>query len=105
MAEWKPVAHLDDLPKDRGLVAEVRGRLIAIFRENDQVFAIDDCCPHAGAPLSEGYFCEGTVTCPWHAWRFRVSDGLWMDAPKSGTKVPTYPARIDGDQVLVEIDW
>ena len=32
-----------------------------------------------GASLSGGYVENGVVTCPWHAWRFRLTDGAWAD--------------------------
>ena len=30
-------------------------------------------CPHEGASLEDGDFCEGRVTCPWHGLSFTGS--------------------------------
>ena len=50
-------------------------RSIAIFNIEGTFHAIEGLCPHAGAPLADGYL-EGTVViCPWHAWRFDLEDG------------------------------
>jgi nitrite reductase (NADH) small subunit/3-phenylpropionate/trans-cinnamate dioxygenase ferredoxin subunit len=55
-----------------------------------------------GASLAGGYVENGVVTCPWHAWRFRVTDGTWADNPR--VKIGSYPIRIEGDDILVQID-
>ncbi|QDU64192.1 Naphthalene 1,2-dioxygenase system ferredoxin subunit [Planctomycetes bacterium Pan216] len=105
MSRWLEVAKVDDIDENAGQAVVVEGRLIALFRIEGKIHAIDDCCPHAGAPLSEGHVADGIVTCPWHAWRFRIDDGIWADAPQAGTRVNTYPIKIEGDKVLLEADW
>ena len=57
-------------------------------------------CPHMGASLSGGVIENGVVTCPWHAWRFRLTDGAWADNPR--IKIGCYPVRVEGDEVQVE---
>lgn len=105
MSAYVAVAKLADLEPDQGTTIQVKGRLIALFLLDGQVQAIDDCCPHMGASLATGYVCDGVVMCPWHAWRFRISDGLWVDAPSSGTKVKTYAVKVEGEDVLLDVDW
>ena len=65
-------------------------------------FAIDDVCPHMGASLSGGQVEDGIVTCPWHAWRFRLTDGAWADNPR--IKIGCYPVRIEGEQIQIQVD-
>lgn len=103
MGEVVPVAKRSDLRTDTGCTVEVKGRLIALFLYDSKVYAIDDSCPHMGGPLGEGIVCDGVVTCPWHAWRFRVTDGVWVNAPN--TKVQTYSVTENGDDVLLEVNW
>lgn len=79
----------------------VAGRTIALFRCGGQVFAMDDRCPHAGASLAPGRIVDGTVICPWHAWRFRLCDGAWADHPK--IKVQTYPVQVRDGVIYVGI--
>src|SRR5579863_6666388 len=74
MAEFRTVCRVGDLAPGEGRTVEVGGKLIAVFREGNRYFAIDDVCPHMGASLSGGYLESGIVTCPWHAWRFRLAD-------------------------------
>ena len=53
---------------------------IVVIRENTgAVHAMRDVCPHRAAPLSEGRLTSvdgvASVACPYHGWRFRLSDG------------------------------
>ena len=44
---------------------------------------------------------DGVVTCPWHAWRFRLCDGAWCDNPK--LTVDVFETRVAGDTVEVRV--
>ena len=101
MAEFQTVCRVEDVPEGEGRTVEVGHKLIAVFREQGQFFAIDDVCPHMGASLSGGYVERGIVTCPWHAWRFRLRDGAWADNPRIG--IGCYAVRVEGDEVQVQV--
>jgi nitrite reductase (NADH) small subunit/3-phenylpropionate/trans-cinnamate dioxygenase ferredoxin subunit len=101
MAEFKTVCRLADLKEGEGKTLSVEGKLIAVFRRGDTVQAIDDTCPHMGASLSGGHVEGDIVTCPWHAWRFRLTDGAWADNPR--IKIGCYPARVEGDVVQLQL--
>ena len=101
VSEFCTVAKTTDIPDGTAKAFEVDGVMVAVFNVGGAFSAMDDCCPHQGAPLSEGYLEGDCVTCPWHAWRFNVSDGRWMDTPGSKLKVETYETRIVGDEVQV----
>lgn len=99
------VARKSQLRPDQGLTVEVAGRNIALFLHEGRVYAIDDRCPHAGGPLGAGHVTEGVVMCPWHGWRFRVTDGCWIDAPNAGTNVPCYQVIEQGDEIWIDVNW
>jgi nitrite reductase (NADH) small subunit/3-phenylpropionate/trans-cinnamate dioxygenase ferredoxin subunit len=101
MAEFKTVCRVGEIPEGEGKTVIVGGKLIAVFRIGEHYLAIDDTCPHMGASLSGGAVEDGIVTCPWHAWRFRLGDGAWADNPR--IKIGCYSMRVlDGD-VQVEL--
>jgi nitrite reductase (NADH) small subunit len=102
MAEFRTVCRVGDVAEGEGRTVVVADRLIAVFRAGGQFFAIDDACPHMGTSLSGGYVEDGVVTCPWHAWRFRLRDGAWADNPR--LKIGCYPVRVEGDEVQVQVD-
>ena len=99
MAEFQTVCRVDELPDGEGKTVRVGDKLIAVFRQDGRYFAIDDTCPHMGASLSGGSVENGVVTCPWHAWRFRLGDGAWADNPR--IKIGCYSVRVQGDEVQV----
>jgi nitrite reductase (NADH) small subunit/3-phenylpropionate/trans-cinnamate dioxygenase ferredoxin subunit len=101
MAEFQTVCKVQDVPEGEGKTVEVGGKLVAVFRTGGRFHAIDDVCPHMGAALSGGYLEDGVVTCPWHAWRFRLADGAWADNPR--IKIGCYPVRVQGDEVQVQV--
>ena len=102
MPRFVDVAAIDEIPSGKGKAFAVEGQMIAIFNDAGTFRAIDDFCPHMGASLAEGWLDKGCVACPWHAWRFQLSDGAWLDNPKLKTKV--YAVRVVDDRIEVEID-
>jgi nitrite reductase (NADH) small subunit len=101
MAEFHTVGKVGDLAEGDGMTVAVGTKLIAVFRTGGEYFAIDDTCPHMGASLSGGLLENGIVTCPWHAWRFRVKDGAWADNPR--IKIGCYPVRLEGEEIQVGV--
>lgn len=101
--EFESVCKTTDIPEGEGRAFPLNGTLVAVFRRDGQFFAVNDCCPHMGASLASGYLEGCNVICPWHAWKFCVKDGLWMDNPKSKIKTQTYAVRVIGDDVQVEV--
>lgn len=76
MSRWIDIADLSDIPKRGARVVKTDRGCIAIFRtDDDQVFAIDDRCPHKNGPLSEGIVHGTLVTCPLHNWVFDLNTG------------------------------
>lgn len=97
------VATTAEIPGGRNGQAGLKVRLgrddIALFRQDDQVYAINDLCPHRGAPLSEGFVDQGKVFCPWHCFDFHLQTGESTIA--SHLCVTTYPVRVDGDAISI----
>lgn len=100
-SEYITVAQVGAIPEGGAESYVVNGRVIAVFRQQDDYFAIDDLCPHMGASLAGGYVEEGIVSCPLHAWRFRISDGTWCDNPR--IKIDSFPVRVAGDEIQVAV--
>ena len=100
---FKRVASLTDIPTDRGLAVAHDGGEIGLYRIRDEVYAMDNLCPHAGSPLCEGQLAGSTVVCPGHGWEFDVITGR---APGETDEPPLarYAVCVDGDDVLVDLD-
>ena len=100
-AEFITVTRVGAIPADEGRSFTVNGRLVAVFFVDGEYLAIDDFCPHMGASLADGYVEDGTVSCPWHAWRFKLCDGTWCDNPT--IKTDAFAVRVQGDEVQVAV--
>ena len=90
---WIAVGTPSAIP-DKGalIVAAPGGERIAVFRDGAQIGALTNLCAHQNGPIGEGRIIDGCVTCPWHGWQYRLSDGC---APPPFTeKLATYPVRI-----------
>lgn len=102
MSDFIPVARVGSIPEGEGASFTVQGKLIAVFNVKGEYHAIDDLCPHMGASLGAGQLDDsGAVTCPWHAWRFSVCDGSWLDNPR--LKIDTYEVRVVDEVIQVGI--
>ena len=101
MTHWIDIGALDEIPAQGARVVKTAQGCVAVFRTaGDEVFAIDDRCPHKGGPLSEGIVHGTQVTCPLHAWVFSLETGMAQGAD-SGS-VATYPARVEGGRVMLD---
>ena len=69
------VAPVADVQPGRPRIVAVNGTEVAVFNVDGSFYALDNFCPHQGAPLSDGWIEGTTVTCPWHAWCFNLTDG------------------------------
>jgi nitrite reductase (NADH) small subunit/3-phenylpropionate/trans-cinnamate dioxygenase ferredoxin subunit len=103
MGVFQTVCKVQDIPQGEGKVVAMGRKIIAVFRVDGRIYAIDDVCPHMGASLAGGYVENEFVTCPWHAWRFRLTDGAWADNPRGNLRVGCYPVRVEGDDVQIEV--
>ena len=96
------LASVDEISEGQGREFRVGDQFIAIFRIQGQFYAMEDMCPHAGAPLNDGPVKDGTVTCLWHGWRFDIRNGTCLNVPR-GPAVETYPITIQGQDVYVTL--
>jgi 3-phenylpropionate/trans-cinnamate dioxygenase ferredoxin component len=102
MADYMPVAKLDEIP-DAGIKQVVaHGDLVGLYRVGNEVFAINDICTHEETELSQGEFDvdDMEVECPLHGSRFSVVDGSVRILPAT-KPVDIYPIKIEGDLVMV----
>ncbi|MEM9036442.1 MAG: aromatic ring-hydroxylating dioxygenase subunit alpha [Actinomycetota bacterium] len=97
---WYPVQWSAEVGRSP-VAVRVCGENVMLQRdEHGAVHALADRCPHRGVPLSLGTEeFPGTVSCPYHGWTFRLSDGELVavitdgpDSPMCGkANVERYP--------------
>jgi nitrite reductase (NADH) small subunit len=101
MAYIDSTLKVENVPVGESRCVDVGGSQVGIFHLPDGVFAIDNLCPHRGAPLHEGFVTDGFVTCPWHQWQFQLNDGVCRNIPK--VRVDAYPVEVREGAIWVNL--
>ena len=97
------LASLSELEVDQGHRVELSDEeAVALIRTADGVYAVVDNCSHEDYPLSEGWVEDHTVECALHGSRFDLRTGH-PDVPPAVRPVRTFPVRLQGDDVLVDL--
>lgn len=94
---------LADLKDGEARVFDVDGVELAAARSGTKVFVVENRCSHDDGPLGEGRLVDGEIECPRHGARFDLASGRATRMP-AVAPIATYTARIEGEDVLVEID-
>ena len=101
MTDFATVAKVGAIAEGEGETFTIGETMVAVFLAGGDYYAIDDLCPHMGASLGAGAVEDDAVTCPWHAWRFSIRDGSWLDSPR--VKINSYEVRVDDDEIQVKV--
>ena len=96
-------ASLSELSDAEPLAVTVDDVDVAVVRSGDEVFAIRDECSHANIALSEGDVEGCLIECWLHGSTFDLRTGKPTTLP-AFEPVPVYPVRVDGDDVLVDVE-
>lgn len=101
----------DDLP-DRQIVAvnadiDGENEAILLYRDNDEIQAWLNICPHAGRRLdyAPGKFLmqDGDLVCAAHGATFRLDSGECVAGPCRGASLKAVPVQcIDGQVCLAD---
>ena len=91
-----------DLPQE-GEAREfsVGEKVVCVANVGGTISAMDNVCLHRGGPIGQGFVNEGKVVCPWHGWEWDPKTGAAAHNPSA--RVPVYPIKVEGNDVLVEI--
>jgi NAD(P)H-dependent nitrite reductase small subunit len=108
MENFKFVCDVDKLSDSEGKRFLINDVDIAVFKINEEIFAVSNICPHQQASMiHEGFVENGCVVCPLHGWTFNLKSGNLHSGSKG---LDIYPIKIvDGKiyakVVAKEINW
>lgn len=100
---WVDALSAGDLRTDDVIGVVVGGRDIAIYSVGDEVYATDNICTHGQARLCDGFLDGHEIECPLHQGKFDVRSGQPTCEPVT-VAVRSYPVRIDGQRVFLQLD-
>ncbi|MCM2294044.1 nitrite reductase small subunit NirD [Allorhizobium sp. BGMRC 0089] len=99
---WIVIGRIEDIPLRGSRCVKTPLGKIAVFRTADnEVFAIENRCPHKGGPLSEGIVHGTSVTCPLHNWVISLESGKALGADEGA--VATIAIRNDSGALSIRL--
>ena len=99
---WIAIGDIADIPLRGARCVKTPQGKIAVFRTaENEVFAIEDHCPHKGGPLSQGIVHGRKVACPLHNWNIQLDDGCAV-APDQGC-AKSFPVKVEAGEVFLQI--
>jgi len=96
-------AKVSEVPQGRVKVVEVGDEDVALCNVGGEIYAIANVCTHDDGPLGEGYLAGDEIECPRHGARFNVRTGEVKSLPAI-VSIPTFEVKIDGDDILVDVE-
>jgi len=77
------------------------GQMVALFRTEEGLFALDGMCAHQGGPIGQGELCGNIVTCPWHGWQYNVQNGKHE---LSSIELQSFETKVDAGRIWVRME-
>ena len=99
---FEKACSLDEFRDGEAIGAKVGDQEVAIARDGDEVFAVEDICSHSAVALSEGDVEGCTVECWLHGSRFDLRTGKPTGLPAT-EPVATFPVEVRGTDVYVDV--
>ena len=98
------MADAGQLVEGKAIAVEIEGRPVALFRIGEEIYALDNVCPHAGARLDQGRVANGVVSCPLHGAKFELATGRCRTPQIGGERpIATHHVRIAGSRIEVAL--
>ncbi|MCW2781473.1 MAG: 2Fe-2S ferredoxin [Marmoricola sp.] len=91
-----------EVEADEALPVTIGDMEVAVARNGDEFFAIQDLCSHAAVRLSEGEVEDCQIECFLHGSRFDLRTGKPTSFPAT-EPVALFPIEVRGDDVYVDV--
>jgi len=75
------ICSVAEVPTEGAKLVTIDQREFAVVAHDGKYYAVENFCPHKGGPLGLGQVKNGTITCPWHRFRFELESGKSVTNP------------------------
>lgn len=98
---WIDGPLASDLAEGKPFRMDTEKANIMIIKMGGRIQAFRNACAHQGLPLDGGMVDKeaGTITCPWHRFRYDCLSGECLTAPHA--QLESFPLRIDEGVIKV----
>lgn len=103
MTDFQKVAQVGEIPLGTMKSVRINEQRLVIAHTDDGFFAVADECSHDAAPISDGEIDDNEVVCERHGARFDLKTGA-VTAPPAIVPIDTFPLKVDGDDILVQVE-
>jgi len=93
----------DDVAEGAALKVDRTEGAIAIYNVGGEFFATQDRCTHGDWSLADGYLDGDVIECTLHMGKFCVRTGR-VKSPPPCEPLKVYPVKVEGADVLVDVD-
>jgi len=95
------ICKLDELQEKAGRKFIINDVEIAVFKINNEVFAVSNICPHQQTRLIyDGFIEDEFVVCPAHGWKFNLRTGK-KETGSNGLQV--YQVKVVEDKIYLKV--
>ena len=91
MPKWNNIGPISKYDNGNQWLVEIGTKPIALFKYNNNYYAIKNSCAHQGYPLAEGNLKDCMIECPLHGWVYDIRDGKCLSL--TDKKILTYKLR------------
>jgi len=100
--EYTKLCKVTELQEREGRRFSTNDIEVALFKVDNEIFALSNICPHQhSALIYDGYIEDGCVVCPAHGWMFDLRTGKL----KTGkTRLTIFPVQVRDDYIFVKVD-
>ncbi|HEY0905458.1 MAG TPA: non-heme iron oxygenase ferredoxin subunit [Marmoricola sp.] len=93
---------IDEIEDDAALAVTIDGIDVAVARDGDDVYALQDLCSHQAVPLTQGEVADCQIECFLHGSMFDLRTGKPTNLPAT-EPVSTFPVEVRGEDVFVDV--
>ena len=90
-----------DLAEGAVLAVELEKASVLLTRQQGEVKAYPNACPHLGMPLDTGEVQDGILQCRYHGFRYVLQSGECLTAPE--VCLPAYPVEVVRGRIRVQL--
>ncbi len=100
-AGYRAVCAVEAIPQMMPKKVDVDGRSLLVCRDQGEVYAVDEICPHKQRSMAYGVVFAGKLTCPHHQYEFELATGRCTR--RRCAPVLTYEVEVVDAQVFVRL--
>jgi len=95
------VADESEIPDGERKIVEIDDLSIGVFHHKGGWYALKNSCLHRSGPVCEGMLEGDELVCPWHGYRYNVTDGTLLS--DTSANLDMYQVELKDGQVHLKI--